>query len=482
MRENFLFSEREDAVITQLLMGRSNKQIALELGVSIRTVEFHLSHIYSKLGVNSRTEAALVLADKNLGKSAGDLHSAGLRESVVEKTVDASENGVNPHSTRSLPMKNLFITATGLLATLLVALLALANLPVKNSADLPAFPTGTSTPLIPTSTATFSPSPEASSKKYILNQIRQSVAEYEQNVQAEKKSGQVQFSRDTQTGAEIFLFQDGSYVRILDLHDQLMQKINQLDSLYIQLYRDELQPTPFPTQATAELNKAFYTSTMQDQAESLCSLKAWQQDGEAETVLVYDPDEGNYRTIYFGDILAKCEVFGRMLEEFRVTPIMAKVNRDADMETIRRVTGKVELQLTFQSIQSLANAPWQNAALYVDETGNKYYVEVESGRLAMLEPNFPTHPVIQSHQKKSIDELRGIAGQFALTNSPRLAELKSVLQYTENSKTTISFFTWTYRSRDWSGTDWVMMPPFIQVGVMQNGQVVTYINTLDLYK
>ena len=81
-----------------------------------------------------------------------------------------------------------------------------------------------------------------------------------------------------------------------------------------------------------------------------------------------------------------------------------------------------------------------------------------------------------------MDELRGIAGQFALTNSPRLAELKPVLQYEEGGKTNLYFFTWSYRNKDWSGTDWAMMPPFIQVGVLANGQIATYINTLDLFK
>ena len=56
-----IFSEREKEVIDLLVQGKSNKQIALQLKVSNRTVEFHLSNIYSKLGVSSRTEAVLLL-------------------------------------------------------------------------------------------------------------------------------------------------------------------------------------------------------------------------------------------------------------------------------------------------------------------------------------------------------------------------------------------------------------------------------------
>ncbi len=48
------FSKREKEVIELLLQGKSNKQIALALGVSQNTVEYHLKNIYKKLQVNSR--------------------------------------------------------------------------------------------------------------------------------------------------------------------------------------------------------------------------------------------------------------------------------------------------------------------------------------------------------------------------------------------------------------------------------------------
>ncbi len=50
---------REVDVLVQLARGRSNRQIAESLGVSRRTVTSHLEHVYAKLGVSGRTEAAL---------------------------------------------------------------------------------------------------------------------------------------------------------------------------------------------------------------------------------------------------------------------------------------------------------------------------------------------------------------------------------------------------------------------------------------
>jgi DNA-binding NarL/FixJ family response regulator len=48
---------RELEILRQLSEGLSNKEIAQRLRVTERTVEFHLSNLYSKLGVSSRIEA-----------------------------------------------------------------------------------------------------------------------------------------------------------------------------------------------------------------------------------------------------------------------------------------------------------------------------------------------------------------------------------------------------------------------------------------
>ena len=162
--------------------------------------------------------------------------------------------------------------------------------------------------------------------------------------------------------------------------------------------------------------------------------------------------------------------------------LIGKGRQRRDMAMIRQVTGNPELALKFQSIQGPANAPGRNAALYTDETGVKYYVDVDTARLVEIDPNFQSHPSVPANEQKSMDELRGVARQFAMTNSPRLSATESDLLYEENCKGDICFFRWDYRNKDWSGTDWVMMPPFLQVGVLTNGEIVSYNNTLDLFK
>ena len=46
----------ELAVARLVAVGHSNRQAAAELHVSIKTVEFHLSHIFDKLGIRSRQD------------------------------------------------------------------------------------------------------------------------------------------------------------------------------------------------------------------------------------------------------------------------------------------------------------------------------------------------------------------------------------------------------------------------------------------
>ena len=51
---------RERDVLRCLVLGASDKDIAQQLYLSVRTVQSHLIHLYRKLGVRSRTEAALI--------------------------------------------------------------------------------------------------------------------------------------------------------------------------------------------------------------------------------------------------------------------------------------------------------------------------------------------------------------------------------------------------------------------------------------
>lgn len=80
-------SNREWDVLKLLLQGKSNKEIASSLNVSVRTVEFHLKNIYAKFQVSSRIELIL-----KLGNATGGLEALQLGCSTVADMGKNAEN------------------------------------------------------------------------------------------------------------------------------------------------------------------------------------------------------------------------------------------------------------------------------------------------------------------------------------------------------------------------------------------------------
>ena len=70
--EGFRLTPRESDVLLWLGKGKTNRDIADILGMSPRTVNKHLEHIFVKLGVETRSAAA-VLASSLAAGSAGSL-------------------------------------------------------------------------------------------------------------------------------------------------------------------------------------------------------------------------------------------------------------------------------------------------------------------------------------------------------------------------------------------------------------------------
>jgi len=61
-------STRETEVLQLVAEGKSNKEIAAVLGLSDGTVRIHLSHIFEKLGVHDRTQAAMQAVQRGIVK------------------------------------------------------------------------------------------------------------------------------------------------------------------------------------------------------------------------------------------------------------------------------------------------------------------------------------------------------------------------------------------------------------------------------
>lgn len=59
-------SDRELEVLVALARGRTNKEIAAALGISAKTVQHHVAHVYGKIGARSRAAAAIFAVERGL--------------------------------------------------------------------------------------------------------------------------------------------------------------------------------------------------------------------------------------------------------------------------------------------------------------------------------------------------------------------------------------------------------------------------------
>ncbi len=66
LQKNSHLTPREIQIISGILRGESNKDIAKKFGLSENTVKHHLTHVFDKLGVGNRLELALFAMDRNL--------------------------------------------------------------------------------------------------------------------------------------------------------------------------------------------------------------------------------------------------------------------------------------------------------------------------------------------------------------------------------------------------------------------------------
>ena len=66
---------RELQILQLVIEGKTNKLIAREIYISEKTVEFHLDHIYTKIGVRTRLLAVVWAIQQGLGLGTREIPS-----------------------------------------------------------------------------------------------------------------------------------------------------------------------------------------------------------------------------------------------------------------------------------------------------------------------------------------------------------------------------------------------------------------------
>jgi two-component system response regulator FixJ len=66
VRQIAALSPRERQVLSALMLGHSNKDVAVDLGISLRTVEIHRARMMERLGVQHLSQAVLIAAKAKL--------------------------------------------------------------------------------------------------------------------------------------------------------------------------------------------------------------------------------------------------------------------------------------------------------------------------------------------------------------------------------------------------------------------------------
>jgi len=119
MTENTSLTSRETEILALIAEGKTNKEIAADLFISVNTVKVHVSNIFQKIGVASRTGATLYAIEQGLVSPALPPENQMEADEVVQEEIHST-------STRN-KMTIPFLVVLGVLLITITILVATRN-------------------------------------------------------------------------------------------------------------------------------------------------------------------------------------------------------------------------------------------------------------------------------------------------------------------------------------------------------------------
>lgn len=132
MAQNNTLTPREMEILALIAEGKTNKEIASKLFISVNTVKVHISNIFQKIEVSSRTEATLYAIEKGIITPALPIEN----QDTTTQSIEEEE----PLAEKDNPLKRMLVPILSLLGILVIAMVILAvtrqNKPEESSSSL----------------------------------------------------------------------------------------------------------------------------------------------------------------------------------------------------------------------------------------------------------------------------------------------------------------------------------------------------------
>ena len=298
-------------------------------------------------------------------------------------------------------------------------------------------------------------------KQKIWDEVSREVTEFNQLVEQEKSLGKIE------TGQDFFRFTGESDIKIRAAHENLMSQIVILRDRYLALYKQDYNPTPFPTFSIKEEALDFYYQTMQENQDWLEA-----QEKTESALRIYDPDRGNYVSFLSFDqdiwLGLRNEALNKLRMEAELSPELL-ANHKAIVEKLDSVPVEAN---------EITSLPYyrNDLTLFQYRTRKNYYVLNADGAVIEITPvQGASTTGLTLPAQLTTDQLEDNARSFINLIAP--GTNLDALTLDVGLKTSNSFFKWEDRTKpalDGGGF------PYIQVAINLDGEMLNYINTLPL--